>query len=327
MDLDELMASFQAGAKAELDALPIQDASHYVKSASQDLPSVKRAMHFYVGCLGLWLARHGALAGERLGQLSRSQLNDLPPERFSADVMNGLLLPADVVDSFRDFVVKYARDSSGFATDYEEELVVKRLKRDAGEVEPTSDNFNTVSSLISTRYSRYLAGDASWNERNVVKPSYVLTTGELTVPGWTKAFLETQALGSSEAKRRKQLARFWALVDYSPQIESPLVVSTLVSAFTSTADAGVMQSVFNALKAMRFPLVFEAILADAPRLQQVAWLEPLLDVWGALNHDQIDEAKGLVDKCDAPTLKSLQAATREGLKNRSAWALQVQQLL
>jgi hypothetical protein len=127
-----------------------------------------------------------------------------------------------------------------------------------------------------------------------------------------------------EVNRRASLARFWALVDYSPEIASPAVISALISSFNARADYSVMQSVLNALKDMNFADVLHVVLADVSRLLRDGdWLGTLLGLWGGdIADEHMPEFQRQIQAVgDDAARDALAAATEKGLQQRERWAI------
>lgn len=331
MNLDELLASLNDAAQPELSALPLLDAGDYLAALPRDGETAAQAPHVYVGCFGLWLLANHAFTSPRVAAMAAAGDDAMSPARFSREVMAGTLMADDVTESYRDFARQYTREQMIYATDYVETLVAPRMLRDMFDVQDLSENAHAIARTINERYRRYAAQQPDWSSIAPVIPTYVLTAAELTEGGWLTAMATCAETLSDpdapEATRRQALARFWALVDYAPEIASPPVVSALVGAFNAHADSSVLQSVLNALQDMDFATVLAAVLADAVRLRHDGdWLGVLLGLWGGEIRDQdLDEFRRQIAAIDHPAvLDAVTAATEHALAQREPWAIQAE---
>lgn len=251
----------------------------------------------------------------------------MPPELFSEDVLKGLLVPDDIVEPLRTFAVAYVRDSMRYAGDYEKTLVVDGDLQDMFDVSCSMENYDAVAKVVDWRFRRYTMNDPKWNETQHTWIAYQLSDKERTETGWLNSFAHCVQPSESERGRREQLQRFWGLVDYAPAIASNNIVAALISAFVRTADSSVMEAVFNSLKAMEFDLVLRGILADAHRLHESAWLEPLLGTWSRFDDAQLVKLERQLQDLHGADLVAVQAAVRKGLRGRSQWASQIEHLV
>lgn len=328
MNLDELLASLNNAAQADLSALPLLDANDYVAAIPRDGETAAQAPDVYVGCLGLWLFARNAFDAQRAREVASAGGAALSPARFSRDAMAGKLVADDVAGSHRDFVRQYTRELMVYATDYVETLVVPRLLRDMFDVQDLAENARAIGRIIDQRYRRYLGQQADWSSIAPTVATYELTAAERAEPGWLASLASLASSGSlhgmPEATRRQALARFWALVDHAPEIASPAVVDALIGTFSAAADSAVMQSVLNALKDMDFATVLAAVLADAGRLQREGeWLGVLLGLWGGdIADENLPEFERQISAINEPAAReAVAAATEKGLQQREPWAI------
>jgi hypothetical protein len=324
MNLDELLASLNTAAQADLSALPLLDVDDYIAAIPRAGEVAALAPHVYVGCFGLWLFAHNAFDAQRARDIAAAGGATLSPATFARDAMAGKLMTDEVAAPFRDFVRQYTRELMVYATDYVETLVAPRMLRDMFDVQDLTENARAVARTIEERHRRYLAQQADWASTEPIVATYALTAAERTEPGWLASLAVVTALHDvPEATRRQALATFWALVDYAPEIASPAVIDALVGTFTTNSDSGVMQSVLNALKDMDFTTVLTSVLADAVRLQHDGeWLGVLLGLWGGdVADENLSEFQHQIRAIgDSAIKEAVAAATEKGLQQREPWA-------
>lgn len=239
--------------------------------------------------------------------------------------MAGRLMTDEIAEGYRDFAQRYARDLAVYATDYVETLVTPEMLRNMFDVRDLVENGQAINRVIDERYRRYALTQTDWAAIAPTVAPYELTLAERTETGWLASLASATSLHDApEAKRREALARFWALVDFAPEIASPAVITALIRTFKQGADSSVMQSALNALKDMDFAAVLSAVLADAIRLQQDGeWLGSLLGLWGGVIADEYlpEFQRQISNVRDDSARRALRSAIDEGLLQREPWAI------
>jgi hypothetical protein len=158
VNLDELLASLNSAAHADLSALPLLDAADYAAASPRGGVVSAQAADVYVGCFGWWLIQRDAFVVRLASQVAQARNSSLSPATISTDIMAGRLMAEDVAEGYREFVTQYTRELMVYASDYVETLVVPRLLRDMFDVRDAVENAQAVASVIDERYRRYLDG-------------------------------------------------------------------------------------------------------------------------------------------------------------------------
>jgi hypothetical protein len=327
MNLDELLASLQSAAADDTAQLPLIDAQNFVDAAPAAGALSRSASHTYVGCIGRWLcAKNALLCQHTIGMSIENRL--LSPADFSQQVLRGKLSATDVVDEFRGFAIKYVRDLGVYGRDYEDTLVAPVMKRSMFEVESTEATYEAIAPVIESRYLRFVEGDANWALVETGYRAVELTENEKNTDDWVTAFRRTFERDTlPEKQRREELNRFWALVDYAPNVADNQVVNLLLTTFSRSSDSSVQQSVLNALATMPFEMVMPEVLTLASWLADTGWLPEILGCWqGDFTDQQINLLNEMLDSTSAEARNLVNRAARLPDYHRARWALAIQRL-
>ena len=330
IDLDALLNSYKDVVDAHLANEPLLNAETY--RSPDFVHQTNDTGHIYVGCVGKWLLAKGALV-RVLGDGTLSRFDSRTAHALSAKMVSiqsleGKLSVDNVAEQMRPFVVAYVRDSNAYSSDYIEINVVAKLKRDMSEVADDTETYSKTSAAIDHRFQAYASGNPDWAKTAVNYEKTELTDLERQPSGWVEAFNKSAQYGALPEKfRRVELNRFWALVDYSPEIANRDVVAQLLSTFNKSADTSVQQSVFNALAAMPFALVMTEVFSTATTLEKSGWLADILGSWHAdFNEEQTAVIKEVLATASVDSRDAIYRAARLPDYQRSKWALQIQQL-
>jgi hypothetical protein len=246
------------------------------------------------------------------------------PAQFSREALNQEFFANDLSEKLEKFVEKYVRATSAYSADFTRVNVVDKSRVDMFDVPDEIAVYEVTKTVIESRFLAFSQGDPNWAAVEPIYNSTQLIEEEKTIDGWVTAFSETLDAGAlSEKSRRENLNKFWALVDYSPNLNSSLVPKMLIKSFRTDADSSVQESVLNALREIEFSLALKVIISDAPRLHaEGRWLESLLGLWGdSIPDKDVQEFERQLISSSDTAKKALRLACADGLRNRARWAL------
>ena len=308
-NLDDLINSFLGAAKSDLDALPLISSATFPHSGE-----------IYVGCYAKWLYEKGYLTGPRVQ--SKIPLDaQLNPSSFSEKVVDGVIFSRNIDKKAQSFSEEYVRNKNLFLDDFVEINITRKNKKIGDFVPDDNETYQSIARIISSRFDLYILHDERWEISGNHYSEVELSPVEKTERGWLDAINRLHPPTQiPEAKRRTELNKLWALIDYAPNIGTEQVLEKIIALCHQDLGEGVFESIRNTVGDFPFTLAIRSIFMHSMQLEQEDRLGQLLSNWSEINNDQAETIENEFDKLNSQQKTAIFSSIRAGLRNADAWA-------
>ncbi len=308
-ELDDLLRALTAAARPELDALPLLSAPVFGPNGP-----------ILVGIYVRWLLAQDAL----VRRADAPCLPSLPSLTWlSNQLVAGELMLTDIAAPAQAFSTAYLRDTGRYMDDVVQVCLVQRARHVTDVLPDNNATYRAVATVIDRRWALFTGGADAW--QGLAKPAAPapLTAADRTPDGWLRAMAQLRLTDPvSEQARRRDLARFWALVDAAPDTADTRVLDRLVACADEDLGDGVMEAVYLAVAAFPFADALRALVGRCRPGTAPQRLGAFVDYWPVLDPVSAAELRRQWAGSNAAQQAQIQAAVRAGLDAGEDWAAQ-----
>lgn len=313
-NLDDLLSSYRGILIKEFSDKPFLTASDFKGE-------LRAAGHVFVGCTIKWLAMVDGLEEKALKSIKSTGNIKGNSCAYFSEVRPDGLFPLDVKERMRSFCVAYFGPAGAYGRDYFDVNVVERNRSSLIDVPDSNETFQETALFLEKRFAEFERGEREFLAFKARNREYSLSALEQTKEGWLSAMSKTTFERQlSEKSRLSNLNKFWALVDYSPEIATKEVASVVVALGSKELPDGLLESVRNAIADFPFSLAIESIFADTHQLSAADRLGEFLSSWSELDETQTQVLQVSFESLHSDQKALILAAVREGVRQREGWA-------
>lgn len=320
-NLDDLLSSYRGILSQEFSDKPLLTASDFKGE-------LRTAGHLFVGCAIKWLAMGDRLEEQTLKSIeSAGSIKGKSCAYFSEMLSDGLR-SQDVKPHMRSFCTAYFGLGGAYGRDYFYVNVTERNRSSMIDVPDNNETFQETALFLEKRLAEFERGERDFPALNVRNDEHSLTESEQTQEGWLSAMSKITFEGQlSEKSRQENLKKFWALVDYSPEIGTKDVALVVVALGSKELPDGLLESVRNAIADFPIALAIESIFSDAHRLSAAGRLGEFLSSWHELDEPQARVLQDSFESLHFDQKATILATVREGIRQREGWAREWNRIL
>ena len=332
MDLDKLIASFQATADEALSKAPLIQVQTYLPSKRKQTDGAWLGGRRFLAALLLWLEGRQQLTPETTARLNSSSFDGSIEAGIQAlqSAMGDQILKTDVDQPSGEFLRQYCSPGIGSYGDDFHALFVEGT--DLGsflDVRPSPAELQKLFAVIDSRFNAYQRGDTDW--KSSLQASVQALLDRSPEPGkpwdmdsWIAAVHSFDNIENSPPGKYKQLvAGYLKIIDQADGRYESAVCAELVRTYSVHLDASVQSGVWRLLRTFPPLMVLEGLIQHLSAIEQSAkWPTELVDVFDDdLSAGIIDQMADRLDGLPQPSrltyLTFLRQAQRDGSRHAS----------